>query len=392
MKILFSSSPHFIPIIRNVLQNNKILIYQEHFKKMLGDLDIETVYLGNLLSGDVVSRSLQESAKIVADVINNAKDFAKPEYAVRFFEQSVIPHVYQRVSEMVSTIVALDISKPDIVVLHNDVEPHTRLIALWAKTRDVPCIHIPHSIYMGIEKGKKDIHNIGTASHAFVASEYQKQYFLNNGYADENVLISGLPQFDKYAKPIMSRERAYKLLKLNPQLPTITYASSWRQDTNLLGCHDGVEQTYKAFLSAMQKLKRVQVIVKTHPHASQESLQWHMSLAKEYGVDCTVTPSHLEVVLLVTDLLFAYGGSNILLDASFYQNVRMMTTHGYDDDNEVLCIGSEAKSDDIVGAMKNLLSQYPKDLQGFRKKYVGYDDGFSHMRIAEFIKSFNNDS
>ena len=386
--ILFSPHPVFLSIIKEYFSDPEeylILGLQDQFVKSLKDIDVQNVQ-PITSNNDVDNRALDYSVEFIKKDKTLPDKYKDNPIIGKFFEK-FDTFAFKRIFDLVAFLLILDDVKPDIVVLHNDVEPYMRLIALWAKENSVPCLHVPHSIIIDSSERTgigTDIHDLITASSICVAGEYQKQWYLDRGADESMIYMTGLPQFDSIANTLYDPKRALRLLKINAGSPVITYASSWRQDTNLLGCHDGVEETYINFLKACKKVS-VRPIVKIHPNSSKSAIDWHVMTAKKVGIKGIISLQHLQVVLQASDAILAYGPSNILLEASFYP-VRLITTHGYDQDNAVTKIGNEATSDEIANSISDLMSLPTPVVDGFRGKYIGASlDGKVHERLSSLI-------
>lgn len=388
MKILISYSPHFIPLAK-LLHADSHELYTTHpdFAKQLNDIDIPAKALSS--NSRDKSTAYRLSTHLIAAIYN--EDIMSPMGLLRpevyeAVKLDLPPYLYPRIPEISAFISSLESLHPDLIIVHNDVEPMMRACAQWALSNNVPCLHIPHAVYIdnfGRGAPGTDIHDIVTASHIAVAGPYQANWYRNRG---GNIHVTGLPQHDKW--PLIAnkpdREQACHLLGVSPSQPVVTYASSWRQDTNLLGCHDGVEEAYINFLQAASQLQETQFIIKTHPRSSQQSLQWHIEKAKELGVTCSVTPLHNELVLQATDALVAYGPSNILIEASFFSQIRLISINGFEHDPEVVTCNEAPAS--IHESIITALREGPVPTQSFTYRYAGIPDGMATARIYSLIR------
>ena len=198
-----------------------------------------------------------------------------------------------------------------------------------------------------------------------------------------------MPQFDGLLGElkVVSRERAQRLLKMDPKRPVVTYFSTWPQHTNALGIHDEWQVSYIEFLKSVGRLQRengIQVIVKGHPGGGQENWQWHVEAAQQAGVECAVTPTHLSICLRASDLWLAYGGSNTILDAAHVEGLRLMTTHAFTDDRAVAKTPMTAKG--MYQSIGNSLSKPAPPTVKLLAKYVGDPDGKASERIADWCQ------
>lgn len=386
MKVIFSNDNRVIPLAKWFRERgDEVQTIHSDFKKVLTDADVsEIVCVGDVTNDEVSKRALLYCVDVLKSYETSSTKQTIGGKRLSFMMREVGAYIYRQLIDLAVIVSSLDVMKPDLMILHNDVEPHLRAAALWAKERGVPCLHIPHAIYMDTGRGAPgtDIHDLITASHMVTAGPYQTEWYTNRGMPIENLRETGLPQFEN--KNVMPRERARQLLKLNPRLPTITYASSWRQDTNLLGCHEGVEETYFSFIQAVAKMNGVQVIVKGHPSA--RNLQWHIDTAKQFDVQVVATAVHLPVVLSATDLLISYGPSNVLVDAALMGVPKLIATHGFESDPDIFKIGEDPTPQKFAEAIRAVVSNNPISYERFLYKYVGNNrDGKNMDRIKEYI-------
>ena len=134
-------------------------------------------------------------------------------------------------------------------------------------------------------------------------------------------------------------------------------------------------------------MNRAQYIIKCHPN--NPGLEQHMALAEKAKVDCTVTAQHLGTVLQASDMVITYGPSNVLLESTFFPNLRtaMLVEKAYQNatDNRIQAINPTPK--EIAAAIKLTLSQSAQHDLSFRNDYIGYSlDGMAHVRIAEWAE------
>ncbi len=386
-KILMSYYPAFIPIIKLLVQVPETEIHCLHadFAKQLNDLDIPAFSLGQKLSHDVRGQAFTEAARILARVAAGGYSVKTlPPASADFMQHGITGFLYPRLSEMATVALVIDDLKPDLAIIHNDVEGATKVVAQWCKSHNTPCLHIPHAVYVdGPGRGAvgTDIHDVVIASDIAVAGSYQEEWYGERG---GKTRITGLPQFDRLFNLNIPREKARQLLGLDTNRPVVVYASSWRQDTNLLGCHNGIEEAYTHFLTAAKSLPGIQYMVKLHPSSNQELSNWHVNEAKRIGLDCLVTPHHLDIIMQAADLLIAYGQSGVLTEAAHLPRLHLTSIDGFADDQEVNTITDSVE--DITRAIATAMSKEPVDARAFAYKYCGFVDGKAYQRIAQYAE------
>lgn len=382
-KILSSFHAPFLPILKPLATaGHELTCMHPQFAQMLRDIDIPAKAVNEFVDPNLQGQGFTEAARLLNSV-NPPRNGLGPG-AIDFMRQGLKGFLYPRLADMTTFILALDKIAPDFILLHNDVEPLNRAAALWAAKRQIPCLHVPHAVYLDIEKGQPgdDVHDLVTASHLAVGGWFQRDWFKVRGA--KRIAETGLPQFDKMATLPKDQARARRQLGLDLYKPVVTYASSWRQDTNLLGCHDGVQETYLAILEVVKRLSDVQFVIKLHPR-SQDG-QWHLQAAQQAQAKCMITAMHTEVVLQASDVVLTYSGSNLLLEASFIPWLRLMATQGYESDPEVTKVNTDPPNvEAIANAVMAALYSQPPDYRAFQAKYLGRVDGRAAERVTGLV-------
>lgn len=223
--------------------------------------------------------------------------------------------VLSRIVHFLPYVIALDRAKPDVVVLHNDIEPATRLVALWARTRGIPCLHVPHAIYVDHPwRGPlgTDIHDVVTADHIAAAGPFQAEWYRARSN-DAEIRVTGAPRWDWIASWNVSKEKARRLLHIPDSSPVLTYATSWAQKTSKRGSEIDPFFWFQEFLKAVEELPII-LIVKLHPSAQDG--QRYVEAVLKSNVRAVITAAHLPYVLTASDLVVVFGPSNVVLEAA----------------------------------------------------------------------------
>lgn len=386
-KILSSHFSAFRPILKTLSdQGWELLVMSGQFATELGNTDLEAKPLQQFAQGMQdgafawSTAVIQELPKVLDAELRNGVNPIVSDW----LRKNAGPFYYPRLADLGMLILALDEAKPDLILLHNDVEPITRAAALWAKGHKVPCLHVPHAIYQMVNRTKlgTDIHDLITASHLAVSGPFQREWYLRCGAKPEQIIVTGLPQHDGWARRnTISQAQARMMLKLDQNgPPVVVWAGTWPQTTNIGGANPEWQIAYTEFIQAMLDLD-VQVLIKCHPSGGEQNWQYHARVANDAGLDVTVTPQHLEVCIDAADLMIAYAGSNVLLEASFNPRVRLAATHGYDNDRAVARIPMD--TDGIKAAVSELLSKPPARTGALQTKYLGECDGQNWQRITD---------
>jgi hypothetical protein len=386
-EIVVSFQPELLPVLRRLPQDKYgITAIQPQFAKLLSDAGVPTRSLFEVLNE--ADQSVAARASVNLNTVLHSTKYDTdilPEPSKHIIEDDILArYFYQRLPDITLIISALSKLNPALIVGHNDVEPLLRLAALWAKSHHVPFLHVPHAIYLDTDdRGPRigyDIHDLVTASHLAAGGPYQAQWYRDRD-RDLQIFVTGLPQFDRLAGRKRDKHQARKLLRLDEAKPVLVYMSSWRQDTNLLGCHDGVEEAYTNTLLAVKDIPDMQLVVKCHPRGN--NTQWHIEQANKLGVRCIVTHEHLDVTLMVADLVLSYGASNVVLEAATIPEIRLLAINGFANDPAVITCDEHIEN--IRAALVHAMTNPPANYDALLAKYLGPLDGKAHERIANLI-------
>lgn len=291
------------------------------------------------------------------------------------------------IGQVVTIALALDKVKPTLCLLHNDIQIPLRAVALWARERGIPCIHVPHAVYQDINRTEPgtDIHDIITSSHIATGGTFQRAWYEAMGADPAIIRDTGMPHLDYWVTNIwnVSRARARRLLDLKAKDTVITYAATWGQHTSMLGFQDEPQQCYLAFLQAMTGLPNVKLLVKIHPNAGKSNRRWHAETAKQAGVSCQMLLEHLPVALYASDALVAYGGSNVLVEGALVPGLRLVTRYGYDDEPEIYKVG-ELTAGHFRQVLVECLAKPAPPTDRLLWRFAGRCDGQASRRVAEW--------
>ena len=383
--ILFTPAQQFIPIAHALQQKgHNIATLSGPFTDTLRKLDIPARTIGDWGNG-LQEQALIEAGKIVKSAMSPVSTAGLGVGPTKFMEEKRGAFIYNKMHDLALLTLCLDKAQPELAIMQNDVEPLNRVIALWCDKNRVPCLHVPHAVYQDINRGPAgtDIHDKVTASHIAVAGSFQHKWYQMRGVSPGHMAETGLPQFDRWAKGPIERQRAQRLLKLDPEKPTIIYGSTWPQGTNILGINDEWMVTYLSFLEAVKSMSpQPNVLVIVHRSGGEQNWQWHVQVAQNMGVKAAISPHHFDMMLAAGDAFLAFGGSNMLLDGSHVPGLRLLSTHGYDNDPEVTRV--EMNPADIKAKLQAVLSAPRGDLGRFQTKWLGWVDGGNAGRVVAF--------
>lgn len=385
--IAVSGYPTMLPLCKALAADYDLLSIDSNFTHQLRGLELPARSLADF-AGAGWGPAANDAVKMIEAVYHfqQSANSLDPQ-PVEWVRKNLAGALYGGLLDLATMVYAYDAAKPSLVIVHNDVEPATRLAALWAKARGVPCLHVPHSpAYQDVNRGAPgtDIHDMITASNLAAAGPYQAEWYKTRGMPDAAIEITGSPQFDKWAAVELDQRLARQRLGLPLTRPVVVYASTWPQATNALGAHDEWAFSYLNFLQGVKGMP-VEVVVKLHPNGGQANHQWHYQQAQEAGVTPYLTHLYNNEILTAADLVICYGASNLLLEAAHIPWVRLATIHGYAQDDEIYKMPDLAPRH-FSQAIKSLLAEQPPDYGELIAKYLGWRRGGATERVIEYAR------
>lgn len=392
-KILFSHHPLLLPVIKQLAKEAEIIVTVPNAASQLNSLDIQAKALKDFTTTETPDLAFLWAGQVVAALPGIVQGINGG--VGEWLKQTAYPFYYPRLADLGFIVLALDNLKPDLIVIHNDVESSLRTMAMWGQANGVPVLHVPHAIYRFVNRTEfgTDIHDIISASHLAAAGPFQKEWYTKLGMNPDNIFETGMPHFDPWVnRPRLPKNVARQKLGLAPHKPTIAYGGTWGQNTNFLGVSNEWQVCYLMFLECARELSKqgVQFVVSCHPNAGEQNWGWHFRQAQQAGVELSVSPSNFEVILDAADVYFAYGGSNSLLEAAFNPDIRLLTTHAYEDD---LCVGKIAiEPEPMLAGLKHALLSAPPPKTAMLTKYLGECDGLAWRRVAELCRRLTGEN
>lgn len=276
--------------------------------------------------------------------------------------------------------------KISLFITHEDVTEVGGGLVQWANGKRIPTLHIPHANCYMMPECSPDLHET-SISHSIAATPHMEQFYRERGYTG-NIRITGSPIFDRWANFNVDRNWAAAALGLDPNVPTITYFSSWSQATNVHSLGEGFELAYRSILETVKRTGW-QLLVKLHPGERAGLEQMYLEGAKQHQVICKVSRQYLDLFLSASDVIVTFGTSNTLLDAVLLgKQALSIRIRGFQIPllPEVY-LGSSVQEGSIVLKDKiESLLQNPQNASEAIKHYVGITDGHAVDRIAQWVK------
>lgn len=385
MNKLFITAGDDLFLTAKYLQKNfELVALYPALSKALKEIDVPCMNVNDFITPEMQQDATEDGLGILHKVLDAMSELKAPvsEKALTNLKRIIPSFVSANVQNLALLVHVLDTVQPVGALVHNDVEAVTRTVALWCKSHNKPCLHVPHAVYLDYERGPAgtDIHDMVTASHLAAAGTYQADWYVERGMKPENVALTGIPRFDRLTKLPFDKQRACQLMQVSDKKPVIAYFSSWRQDTNLLGCNDGIEESYVAFLEAAKQLEGCEFIIKTHPRGNNKD--WHVEMANKAGLRCVVVSDYLDVVLQAMTVGVSYGPSNVILEGSILGKP-FVSIGGFENAPEIVSVSAEQEA--IRDGITKAMSRKAGGLFNFIQRYAGQPDGQATKRVAEFV-------
>lgn len=267
------------------------------------------------------------------------------------------------------------------VVLHNDVEGPTKLLALWGKRKGLATIHVPHALYSYAFRSPVvhgDVHDDVTCETVLAISPFQVRWYQERGAQD--VELVGPSMWESWLAWNLTQDEAAAAWGLSGTF-VVTYVATWGQITSLLGLKyvNFAEQAYMAFLEAAQA-HGWDVIVKIHPSAPPDSEAWHKVRAEQFRVRCRITRSYKELSVLAANVLVACGPSGLLFEAALVDRPGLVIGPGYE--GQPMC---EPSADAIGRAVEELPGKWHMYRDHILSEYVGPVQGATERTVNAIL-------
>lgn len=294
--------------------------------------------------------------------------------------------VYVRVMDHYAKMDGVDIAG---VVVHEDVMPVHRALALWAKDRGIPVIHVPHANAFG--QTRPDIHDESIADWILATSPHMRDWYADRGFVKRRIKVVGYPAWDPWAsaedEPGMRKPTARRMLRIDENKPTVALCTGWPQRTNVVDDHSMIDAAIHLTLEAARQ-RGWQLIWKLHPGDAQGREQQAAGLAAAYRVPALATRDHLPLVLAAADVVLAVGPSNVLVEAGLMDRPpALFDLRGYGFETEPpWSVAPDVGS--VVEVVESLVdgTRWQPVRDKFIKRYAYRNDGKATKRCVRQIR------
>ena len=143
--ILTSQKDAFLPILKQLHQAGHTLIATHPpFAQTLKEMDIPVRSLAEFNNPNIQAQAHNIAGQILS-VVKAPVNSLGPG-ALEWMRENLKGFLYPRLADVILFTVLLEVAKPDLIMVHNDVEPLLRAASMWGKGKGVPVLHIPHAI------------------------------------------------------------------------------------------------------------------------------------------------------------------------------------------------------------------------------------------------------
>ena len=297
------------------------------------------------------------------------------------------------------------------IVVHEDVMPTQRALAQWGKERKIPVIHVPHANTF-LTSGP-DIHDQSISDWILAASPYMRDWYVRRGFQKRFIKVTGFPGWDAWATPPtymdqsaaqktgasfsgmhepiverpLTKERARRMLQLEPDLPVVSLCTGWVQRTNMVDDHSMLDAAVHLTLQAA-KQEGWQLIWKLHPGDAKGREKQTAMLAAAYRLPAAILRNHLPVVLAASDGVMSIGPSNVLVESALMGTAPVIfPLRGYGFPSEPPWV-VEPNVDSIASIINGLLDgeKWALAKDKFVRRYAYQNDGKAVKRTVRQIK------
>jgi len=281
-------------------------------------------------------------------------------------------------------------------VTSNDTTAQAKLAVLISQKNNIPTLVIQHGVTTGGEISKingSQIFGVGflpqTADKMAVSGQISYDWLVNNNVDKDRLLITGLPQFDRYlnSNPIdisrTSKSKVCQNFALNPGKPIILFATQHSNlGSRLINYHLSPYENYSIIEAVTKALfpykNKLTLVIKLHP-ASQDNSSAYANIIKTLGLDCIITKYYDTFSLVAASEIVITPWSTVGAEALLL-NKQLITLN--------LTKRPEIMPYAEYKAAFSANSQ--KDLDIFFEKYMKNDSKISQDKISNFNKLYNN--
>jgi len=310
---------------RALAEHYALLFLYPQAKQHADSLALATAHLGQFYSPDAQEWAANETARMLGELHSAQWDFQRFSERLPHDLNSRLPqwwpgYILTHAQGLAQRIASLEVvsQKYEVsgLVLHEDVAPDTRSMALWARARGIPTIHVPHANCHLRDDAGPDIHRETRTDWLAASGAYAADWYARQGFPREQITVVGAPQWDALYEDVTDRDSARRIFGFEAGDTVLVYATTWAQTTGLRG---GWQDEHEAGLAAVLSLAKemsAALVIKIHPNDQQGSEDIFAERMKAAEIHGRVTRQHNAFALRAADVFVAQGPSNMCVEAA----------------------------------------------------------------------------
>ncbi|MGZ3519747.1 MAG: hypothetical protein ACXVAG_01960 [Vulcanimicrobiaceae bacterium] len=204
------------------------------------------------------------------------------------------------------------------VLLYESEAPFGKSIALWAKQKDIPVFVLSHGA--NLNRPYTIIKDM-CADYVLVFGERGAERYLEAGFPRDRIFVTGNPAWDRIPRLATEREQIrseiYRNLGVEPDLPLITFGTTWTAKLTALEDATLYERTLRSFLTACKALRergeRFMIVVKDRPPNAEFGAALTHRIGEEIGLtDFRHATGDLARLLAASSVFVGYDTSSFV--------------------------------------------------------------------------------
>ncbi len=278
--------------------------------------------------------------------------------------------------------------KPKILIVMHDVTPQGRTICRAFKLHGLPALVMQHGVSMEDDLAGFLVDPLEAQKQA-VWGDIPWEWHIRRGKPPESQVVTGNPRFDKIATGYDPQKyEVCRKLSLNSEKGIIVVATEW------FGGVSAEERYIRSVLKALKDFPSEQVVVKLHPGYHERYRQLVSTIAREEGVDVTITKDYLWELCAISDLVIITH-STVGLEAMILDKPVLVINFDHEfDECPYVSAGAALevrKPEDITPAILDILNNRTAQQKlaeagkKFIYEYAYVQDGKASKRVADLI-------
>ena len=347
---------------------------------------------------------LKNNKEFIESLKLNYEGIRLSELLTGYFEKLFKYRTFSPVLEIELMKRAIEVEKPDLVLIACGYCQLGRAAVFAGKLKDVPTLEIQHGGISPFERGSYIYSGDVPLPEGSIKSQYcpitdkiavygyYYVYLLTKvgAYPEDSVVITGQPRYDflYHVDKIYSKEKFFKKYNINPTHKIILWTTQ---------CHgisdDENVKNFKTVFGTMQNLKDVTLVIKQHPNEGKRYTKMIKDYLNKYGIDAVVTQKNSDTYeqLFVCDLMIARHSTTAMEAVALNKGVIILNLSGEPDSVEYVKEGVALgvyKEEELKQAIEKLLkddSGLAKNRKKYIEKYLYKIDGKATERVTNLI-------